>query len=272
MASKESISTWPNLTTFQKVKKFLSGKKAHKTSQILKLLLEHTRIYSDRKCLIKNFEIHQETGPKIIRHIAKKDSIKCVVIGDLAYLKTNLLYAYALGLEYDRMEYKPTIFANLSKTFQVKGNFYHFELIDTAGEELYDRLRCLNYPSTDVFVVCFSVVDRTSFESVSSKWAPEIKHHCPKTPFILVGAQIEKREDPDVLENLSIDGQKPISYMEGKKLAKKLKAIEYLECSVETKIGIQDVFKEAFLASFLEVHYSGAKDSIKNKVRKCFRG
>lgn len=84
-------------------------------------------------------------------------------------------------------------------------------LWDTAGQEDYDRLRPLSYPQTDVFLICFSVarwVERrkqrlvstlqilsssfsncspSSFENVTSKWYPEIKHHCPDAPIILVG-------------------------------------------------------------------------------------
>ena len=50
-----------------------------------------------------------------------------------------------------------------------------------------DRLRPLSYPGTDVFLVCYSVASRTSFENISSKWLPEIRHHCPDTPFIIAG-------------------------------------------------------------------------------------
>lgn len=41
---------------------------------------------------------------------------------------------------------------------------------------------------TDVFLVCYSVASPSSFENVTSKWYPEIKHHCPDAPLILVGA------------------------------------------------------------------------------------
>lgn len=60
-------------------------------------------------------------------------------------------------------------------------------LWDTAGQEDYDRLRPLSYPQTDVFLICFSVASPSSFENVTSKWYPEIKHHCPDAPMILVG-------------------------------------------------------------------------------------
>ena len=35
-------------------------------------------------------------------------------------------------------------------------------LWDTSGREDYDRLRPLSYPQTDVFLICFSVVNRKS--------------------------------------------------------------------------------------------------------------
>ena len=37
------------------------------------------------------------------------------------------------------------------------------------GQEDYDRLRPLSYPQTDVFLVCFSVASRASFENVKEK-------------------------------------------------------------------------------------------------------
>ena len=56
-------------------------------------------------------------------------------------------------------------------------------------QEDYDRLRPLAYPQTDIFLVCFSIENRTSFENVPSKWLPEIEHHCPHVPIVLVGCK-----------------------------------------------------------------------------------
>ena len=58
-------------------------------------------------------------------------------------------------------------------------------LWDTAGQEDYDRLRPLSYPQTDVFLICFSIVNPVSFENVRNKWGPEIRHHCPEVLVII---------------------------------------------------------------------------------------
>ncbi|KAH3722953.1 small GTPase Rac protein 1 [Pelomyxa schiedti] len=60
---------------------------------------------------------------------------------------------------------------------------YSVELWDTAGGEDYDRLRPCSYPRTDIFLLCFSLVNRCTFENVQSKYYCEISHHCPQTPF-----------------------------------------------------------------------------------------
>lgn len=51
----------------------------------------------------------------------------------------------------------------------VAGEPYTLGLFDTAGQEDYDRLRPLSYPQTDVFLVCFSVVNPSSYENVKEK-------------------------------------------------------------------------------------------------------
>ncbi|KAG7204170.1 hypothetical protein KM043_002008 [Ampulex compressa] len=131
----------------------------------------------------------------------------------------------------------------------IGGDPYTLGLFDTAGQEDYDRLRPLSYPQTDVFLVCFSVVSPSSFENVKEKWVPEITHHCQRTPFLLVGTQIDLRDDVATIEKLAKNKQKPISGEQGEKLAKELKAVKYVECSALTQKGLKNVFDEAILAA-----------------------
>ena len=51
-------------------------------------------------------------------------------------------------------------------------------LWDTAGTDEYDQLRPLSYPDTHIFVIVYDLTNKDSLESVSRKWAPEIKGLC----------------------------------------------------------------------------------------------
>lgn len=68
------------------------------------------------------------------------------------------------------------------------------------------------------------------------QWVPEITHHCPKTPFLLVGTQIDLRDDPSTVEKLAKNKQKPITPETAEKLARDLKAVKYVECSALTQV------------------------------------
>ncbi|XP_004413136.1 PREDICTED: cell division control protein 42 homolog [Odobenus rosmarus divergens] len=138
-------------------------------------------------------------------------TIKCVVVGDGAVGKTCLLISYTTNKF--PSEYVPTVFDNYAVTVMIGGEPYTLGLFDTAGQEDYDRLRPLSYPQTDVFLVCFSVVSPSSFENVKEKWVPEITHHCPKTPFLMISGG------------------------------------PYVECSALTQKGLKNVFDEAILAA-----------------------
>lgn len=72
--------------------------------------------------------------------------------------------------------------------------------------------------------------------SLFLQWVPEITHHCPKTPFLLVGTQIDLRDDPSTVEKLAKNKQKPITPETAEKLARDLKAVKYVECSALTQV------------------------------------
>uniref|UniRef100_A0A663ET18 Ras homolog family member Q n=1 Tax=Aquila chrysaetos chrysaetos TaxID=223781 RepID=A0A663ET18_AQUCH len=112
----------------------------------------------------------------------------------------------------------------LAVSVTVGGKQYLLGLYDTAGQEDYDRLRPLSYPMTDVFLICFSVVNPASFQNVKEEWVPELKEYAPNVPFLLVGTQIDLRDDPKTLARLNDMKEKPISVEQGQKLAKELSA------------------------------------------------
>lgn len=62
-----------------------------------------------------------------------------------------------------------TVFDNYVVEITVGDQVIDLGLWDTAGQEEYDRIRPLSYDSCDIFLLCFSVMNPTSFENVSSK-------------------------------------------------------------------------------------------------------
>uniref|UniRef100_A0A4W5MD63 Rho-related GTP-binding protein RhoG n=1 Tax=Hucho hucho TaxID=62062 RepID=A0A4W5MD63_9TELE len=173
-------------------------------------------------------------------------SIKCVVVGDGAVGKTCLLISYTTNAF--PKEYIPTVFDNYSAQVTVDSRTISLNLWDTAGQEEYDRLRTLSYPQTNVFVICFSVASPASFENVKHKWHPEVTHHCPNTPILLVGTKKDLRNDPEVLKKLKDQNQTTITQQQGTALARQIQAIKYLECSALNQDGIKEVFAEGVRA------------------------
>ena len=136
-------------------------------------------------------------------------------------------------------------FDNYSASVMVDGKPISLGLWDTAGQEDYDRLRPLSYPQTDVFLICFSIVSPPSFDNVKAKWFPEIEHHAPNVPIILVGTKLDLREDRATMDALRQKRMEPVSYEQALQVSKEIRARKYLECSALTQRNLKSVFDEA---------------------------
>jgi len=174
-------------------------------------------------------------------------NIKCVVVGDGAVGKTCLLISYTTNAFPG--EYIPTVFDNYSANVMVDGKPINLGLWDTAGQEDYDRLRPLSYPQTDVFLVCFSVISSSSFENVKTKWVPEIQHHAPNVPILLVGTKSDLRKDDNTIKQLNSRQQSMVTIENAQRMAKEIGAVNFLECSALTQEGLKQVFDDAIRAA-----------------------
>ena len=123
------------------------------------------------------------------------------------------------------------------------------------ADDEYAHLRPTMYGSeTDIYILCFSLNSRTSFEAIANKWVPEItRHHASQSKskgapsFFVVGLKRDLRESMkeewargsvSSFQSLSNnnDGTTTswtpfIDTPEGYQLAKQIKALGYIECS-----------------------------------------
>ncbi|KAF5446100.1 hypothetical protein F2P56_031756 [Juglans regia] len=164
--------------------------------------------------------------------------IKCVTVGDGAVGKTSLLISYTTNTF--PTDYIPTVFDNFSANVMVDGKTVNLGLWDTAGQEDYNRLRPLSYRGADIFLLCFSLISRPSFENIAKKWVPELRHYAPSVPIVLVGTKLDLREDEQF--QLNYPGACTISTKQGEELKRQVGAIAYIECSSKTQQNLKAVF------------------------------
>lgn len=174
--------------------------------------------------------------------------MKTVLVGDGSVGKTCMVYSYAENKF--PTDYVPTVFDTFTATVHVDGRPRTLELLDTAGQEDYERLRALSYHETDVFILCYSIVHHPSLENIERRWAPEIKRVSPGSHMILCGCKMDLRDDPVELQRLAQRGQTPVTTAEGERISRVIGADSFFECSALTQHGLKDVFDEALLSAW----------------------
>ncbi|KAL0489522.1 Ras-related protein Rac [Acrasis kona] len=177
---------------------------------------------------------------------------KIVAIGDGAVGKTCFLMVYVQN-SFPK-EYVPTVFENHETYVRSNsGEQVRLSLWDTAGQEEYDNLRHLSYPNTNVFIIMFSAVNKSSLANVETKWIGEIREKCPgNKPIILVATKTDLRDNRDEWVRNNIQEKDVVTTDEGEKMARSIRAYDYIETSSYLQTNISKVVEKA-----LEAHFKG---------------
>lgn len=148
---------------------------------------------------------------------------------------------------------------------EVDGSPVHVTLCDTAGQNTTNAsaLRELCYPGSDVFLVCFSVVNPETFRSVQTNWIPTLTKQHRNATVILIGTQSDLRNDHSTVAYLQVSecggseslmevlmtrfsvslnpdqmqGEKPVSVTDAWDYARSIGA-KYVETSSRTKVRL----------------------------------
>ena len=163
---------------------------------------------------------------------------KLVVIGDGAVGKTCLLIVYAKGQF--PPEYVPTVFDNYTAKVKLNDEVINVQIWDTAGQEELENIRTLSYANTSVFLLCFSVVDKASYDNIEQVWLPELAQFVQNPTILLVGTKTDLRDDPAITKKGPV-----LTPQQGKAKAQQIGAIGYVECSAIKNKGVKEVFDTA---------------------------
>lgn len=168
-------------------------------------------------------------------------ALKSVIVGSHRVGKSNLILRFSqdqfMDNNHDQLN-KSSIVDNYCKTISINGGGVSISLWDTPSLPDYSRLRPLSYPPTDIFIVVFSLVDPGSLWDTAEIWCPEIAYHCPNTPFVLVGAKLDLRDD---------NNNRHITTQQGMAVAMKIGAVTYIETSAKTGYNVEILFRQIAL-------------------------
>ena len=91
------------------------------------------------------------------------------------------------------------------------------------------------------FLVCFALDAPNSLANVEQKWCPELKNHCSRGKIVLVGLK----------KDLRASKKDCIDVKEARKVAKRINADGYVECSAMSQDGLFEVFDFAIKIMFV---------------------
>ena len=192
-------------------------------------------------------------------------SIKATLVGNSNVGKSFLIHTY----QHDKFpgHGKPIIHEGWTGVLEIDDQMFQLDPCEVPGYPDFERLRLLGYRETDVCAICFSVIDRFSFECITTKWIPEITTHCPNVPFLIIATKDDLRED-QIRDNLLFHGymrkyhdNTPLEivgiieqYMmtkhdlindkEAEILAQTVGAYKYMACSSLKLRGLTEIFEQ----------------------------
>lgn len=162
----------------------------------------------------------------------KQWTFKILVLGDMAVGKTSLINQY---IEHAFLEdYRPTLGVNIiSKDIEIEqiGSLIRLIFWDIAGQDKYENCRQAYYEGCSGVLLVYDITRHDTFINVESKWMRDFLNNIKrKCDFLLLGNKIDLKNN------------RVVSYEEGKKLAEKINAIDFIETSALNGQNVEKAF------------------------------
>ena len=151
------------------------------------------------------------------------------IIGRGVVGKSSLTYRF-INAEFTE-EHEPTIEDRYKTNITLDNKNYLVEILDTAGEDDYQKMMDMWITFGEGFLLVFAINDKESFELLEKKRERIIKgKHGENIPMLLVG----NKQD--------LSNKREVPYDDAKALATKW-GIDYIETSAKTKFNCKEAFE-----------------------------
>ena len=180
-------------------------------------------------------------------------SIKCVLVGDSKSGKTALLYTISKGIF--PTKHLPTVINNVNFGWKFDEYQATISFWDTPGNDQQQEVRSVAYQNADVVLIAFSLSKLKDLSHVRDKWCREVQKYCPQASIILIGTNLDKREDLSYDHNIvnkygndyhMNKEDDMISYSKGLSIAKEIGATSYIESSAKQEVGFNEIKNQIF--------------------------
>ena len=179
------------------------------------------------------------------------------MVGDSKSGKTALLYTLSKGIF--PTQHLPTVINNVNVGWKFEDNQATISFWDTPGDEKEEDARSVAYQNADVILITFSLNKLKDVSHIREKWFNEVQKYCSNASILLIGTNLDKREDlsydHNVVNKSTIDYQRRkdedmVNYSKGLTIAKEIGATSYIESSAKNDVGFKEI-KDQILRSYL---------------------
>ena len=158
-------------------------------------------------------------------NVPAKNSYRMVVLGASRVGKSSIVSRFLNGRFED--QYTPTIEDFHRKVYNIHGDMYQLDILDTSGNHPFPAMRRLSILTGDVFILVFSLDSRESFDEVKrlQKQILEVKSclknktkEAAELPMVICGNRNDHselcRQVPAMEAELLVSGDENCAYFE----------------------------------------------------------
>ncbi|KAL3873240.1 hypothetical protein ACJMK2_036380 [Sinanodonta woodiana] len=188
--------------------------------------------------------------------VEEKKSVQCTLVGDAMIGKSTMIQSFME--EQHPQVYVATVFDSYAGVYELAGEKIGITIMDSAGQHDYESMRAGTYKESEVLILCYSCVERDSFDSIQDFWVPEMNHYMRKRkPVILVATQTDLRQNRKKTSDVHVSSE------EGAELANQIGADSFLECTSMDLITVKQVFETVITSA---LRYRKKKHNLVHRI------